>query len=830
MLQAAETSPEKLKAQLANTQGKERLSILAQLTRTIRYENPRQAIAWGQEALQLLETFPDKKIQASILNDLSNAYRFLGETNSEKEYAQKSLTIAEANNDKPNIADALNSLGKVSALLGEFDRAEDYFLRCRGIYEELNDRKNTALVDNYIAGIYWQKGDYATTQQYHYRALEIYEEMDDQWGISAINGNIGLVYWQLNNLEKSLEHYLKALEILKKLDDKNAKNAISILHNNIGLIYFKQQKYQDAIKEFEIALTLSKEVGNKPSIANNFYNLGRVQKELKNNNLALEYFTKSLELREELKEKKGIAASLIHLASTDQRLGNYRQALEHANRGLQIALEIEIKEETGDAYQVLSEIHEALKDHKQALEYYKKFKEVKDTILNEETTRQITAMQTNFDLQQRQKEIELLTKDKEIQKTVLIFLVLFAVLIVLLAFVIYTRYRLKARSNLALEKEIDERKQTELKLRESEEKFRVLAEKSVVGIWIIQEGIIKYANPRSATIFGYPLVDMIDKNPLELILPEDRPLVEENLQARLAGTTTTLSFEFRGLNKDGETINLESYGSITHYRGQLAVLESVIDITRRKKTESELIKSRKMESIGILAGGIAHDFNNLLAVIIGNASMLKLSYGDIGDKFNNFVNNVEKASTQAADLAQKFITFSEGGWLMRKKVRIIDILKDTIHLSPELKNISCDISIPPDIEYIFGDERQLRQVMTNLLINAHEATAEIPENEEKIIRINAQNTTLDKDNAYTLKEGKYVNVSVIDNGKGIPDELLEKIFDPYFSTKNTVSQKGLGLGLAICYSIVKKHGGHIAINSKVKKGTTVNLYLPVFHK
>jgi signal transduction histidine kinase len=191
------------------------------------------------------------------------------------------------------------------------------------------------------------------------------------------------------------------------------------------------------------------------------------------------------------------------------------------------------------------------------------------------------------------------------------------------------------------------------------------------------------------------------------------------------------------------------------------------------------------------------------------------------------VDNVEKASAQAADLAQKFITFSEGGWVVRKELKLSKILEDTAHLSPEIEQINFHTAIPPDLDSIYADERQLRQVMTNLLLNAHEATL-LNENSKKII-VTAKNITLEKENQFPLKDGKYVHISVIDNGKGIPPELLEKIFDPYFSTKDTVSQKGLGMGLAICYSIAKKHDGHIAINSELDKGTTVNLYLPVFN-
>ncbi|MFC2140870.1 nitrogen regulation protein NR(II) [Acidobacteriota bacterium] len=403
----------------------------------------------------------------------------------------------------------------------------------------------------------------------------------------------------------------------------------------------------------------------------------------------------------------------------------------------------------------------------------------------------------------------------------LIPLILF---IPLLACIIYFRSRLKSGMILALEKEIEERKQTERELRESEEKFRTMVEKSLVGIRIIRDNTIKYANPRSIEIFGYTRDEMIGKNPLELVIEEDRPGVSQHLENRMKATGNTESIQFKGITTGGDILYLESYGSLILYQGQPALLESVIDITRRKKTESELIKSRNMESVGILAGGIAHDLNNLLTVIIGNTGMLKLNFGGSDSRIFSLLDNVENAAAQAADLAQKFIIFSAGGWVMRKKVDFCKILADISHFSPEIACIPGEVSIPPDLAFIYADEGQLRQAITNLLLNAHEAT----NNNNQKIAVTASNIALEKENPFSLKAGKYVKISVIDGGRGIPPELLEKVFDPYFSTKDTVSQKGLGLGLAICYSIIKKHEGHIAITSELQKGTTVDLYLPVF--
>jgi PAS domain S-box-containing protein len=818
----SQTTLEKIEIQLSKAKGKEKITLLLKLIEGYQKESPQKALKFGNEALILLGDFPDKKVRMAVLNNMSGAYMLLRDYKNAREYGQSSLSIAEQIDDKPGMADALNSLGNVSNSLEEFKKALDCYSKSAKLFEEVGDKKKLALAHISIANIHWRFGDYTTAMGHIFDSLKIYEELGDQRGIAWVNNNLGLLYWHLKDMDKSLEHSRKSLAIKKALNDRKGM-ATTLL--NMGMVFSQQNIYEKALEFFQSALKICEQVENKRLTSNILINMGIVYKGMKDDQQALRCFNQALEIKEELNEKTGIASVLTYTASVNLRLGNRQKALQQAAQALALAQQLNIKAEIGEAYLVLSQAYEAMGDMHNALDYHKKYTEMHDQIYDDDTAKRIAGLEVNFEIERREKEIELLKKDRQNQRTILLFLILFALLILVLAFVLYTRYRLKARVSRELEKEIDERKQTEQKLRESEEKFRVLAEKAVVGIWIIRDKSIKYVNPMSAQIFNYPPEEMINKNPLELVLEEDRPTMLEHLVMRKKGNSTNLSYQFRGMTKDGKIIELESYGALILWQGQMAVLESIIDITRRKKTDAELIKSRKMESVGILAGGIAHDFNNLLAVIVGNTSMLKLNCGNDPNIYT-YVDNVEKASAQAADLAQKFITFSEGGWVVRKELDLAKVLEDTAHLSPEIEKIHFHKALPLDLDPIYADERQLRQVMTNLLLNAHEATA-TNENSKKII-VTARNVTLEKENQFSLKDGKYVHISVIDNGKGIRPELLEKIFDPYFSTKDTVSQKGLGMGLAICYSIAKKHDGHIAITSEVNKGTTVDLYLPVF--
>ncbi len=257
----------------------------------------------------------------------------------------------------------------------------------------------------------------------------------------------------------------------------------------------------------------------------------------------------------------------------------------------------------------------------------------------------------------------------------------------------------------------------------------------------------------------------------------------------------------------------------------LVRVKSQLDL---KKAEAELMKSMKLETVGILSAGIAHDFNNLLAIILGNLEMAKKKIDSSDTRSTAFIDAAETASNQSAELVKKFLTISEGSWATMAVVAFADILSETLDSAPELRELHCTISLPDDIKPLTADGRQLRQVMVNLLLNARDATD--GKGEDRDIRISVQNSILADDNPWSLAGGEYVKVSVSDNGGGIPGDVMAKILDPYFSTKERGVKKGMGMGLAVCHAIVQKHNGHMAFTSSPPAGATVDLYLPVYHE
>lgn len=372
--------------------------------------------------------------------------------------------------------------------------------------------------------------------------------------------------------------------------------------------------------------------------------------------------------------------------------------------------------------------------------------------------------------------------------------------------------------------DISERKRAETTIREKENRLRSLTQTAVDAIISADTaGNIISWNKGAQAIFGYGEDEALGK-PLAILIPEryrdahERGLerVSAGVEARIIGKT----IERHGLRKNGGEFPLEL--SLATWKTEMGVFFTGIirDITERKKMEAELEKSRRLEAIGTLAGGIAHDFNNLLTAILGNIAITKMHMNSDNKDFDKLT-NAEDACMKATELTQRIITFSKGGDPILHPVSISEIASEIVCPMMSGSDITCECVFPEHLYPVYVDEGQIRQVLRNMAINAKEA---MPHG--GVIRVDAENITLGKGDIAKLKEGKYVKVSIKDSGKGIPEEILPKIFDPYFTTKEMGAERGLGLGLAVCYSIVKKHNGHIAVESKTGEGTTFHVYLP----
>ena len=272
----------------------------------------------------------------------------------------------------------------------------------------------------------------------------------------------------------------------------------------------------------------------------------------------------------------------------------------------------------------------------------------------------------------------------------------------------------------------------------------------------------------------------------------------------------------------GEKYQIElSAAPIKNHEGKLfGMVAAIRDVTTKKQIEAELTKAQKLESIGVLAGGIAHDFNNFLTAILGNVSLAKM-YSTDNAKINPILARAEKAIIQAKELTHQLLTFSKGGAPLKKTTSIVDVIQDSAKFTLRGSDIYCEVKSTDNLWNVVVDAGQISQVVQNLILNAVQSMKK-----SKKIFVRIENNNLVDDEYPGLEGGKYVKISIIDQGGGIPERDLIKIFDPYFTTK----PQGTGLGLTTTYSIIKQHEGYINVKSQVGKGTTVELFLPATEK
>ncbi len=240
------------------------------------------------------------------------------------------------------------------------------------------------------------------------------------------------------------------------------------------------------------------------------------------------------------------------------------------------------------------------------------------------------------------------------------------------------------------------------------------------------------------------------------------------------------------------------------------------DITEARKLEEERLRASRLESVGLLAGGIAHDFNNILTILLGNLS-LTLTQLSEHPEAAELVEEGLRAGSRAVDLTRQLLTFSKGGTPIKTTASVGDLVRESAIFALRGSNVRCELRIAPDLFPVEIDKGQIHQVVNNLVINADQA---MPDGGNLLI--GAENLVSWEENGMILPAPRNVKVFIRDQGVGIPDEALDRIFDPYFTTK----RRGTGLGLATSYSIVKKHGGLLTVDSKKGEGTTFYIYLP----
>ena len=366
-------------------------------------------------------------------------------------------------------------------------------------------------------------------------------------------------------------------------------------------------------------------------------------------------------------------------------------------------------------------------------------------------------------------------------------------------------------------------KEREARLAEEKERLAVTLRSIGDGVIVTDvNGFITLLNKVAEQYTGWTASEAVNKPLTEVfhivnektrercVNPVEK-VIESGLICGLANHTALIK-------KDGSEIAIEdSAAPIRDRKSSVVGIVLVFrDATEKRKREEEQVKVEKLQSLGVLAGGLAHDFNNLLTAVIGNISLAKM-YIDGRSKAYERLVEAESASRRATELTYQLLTFSKGGAPVKSTTSIVNILREAASFSLHGTSVAAQFNIAENIRPVNVDGGQMSQVFSNLIINATHA---MPNG--GMIVFTVENVVLQDRTIATLPSGVYIKISIRDEGTGIPEEHITKIFDPYFTTK----QQGSGLGLASVYSIIKKHDGHITVESKLGQGATFYIYLP----
>lgn len=376
--------------------------------------------------------------------------------------------------------------------------------------------------------------------------------------------------------------------------------------------------------------------------------------------------------------------------------------------------------------------------------------------------------------------------------------------------------RLPAAVRLALERS----RQREA-LDKAENRYRSLFEGVPVGLYrSTQDARFIEVNPAMVRMLGYPSREaLLQASITDLYVDSE---ARKQWQKKMTYEGVVLNFEAQLSRFDSTVIfTRDSAHAVHDPQGEIRYYEGcIVDITERKRLEEELLKAAKLESLGLLAGGIAHDFNNILTAIIGNISVAK-RYAEQNQTLRDILQDAEQASLKAKELTQQLLTFSQEGAPIKKTASIAEIVEDSVRFALRGSKAKCVYNLSADLWPVEVDEGQISRVIHNLVINADQSM-----HQGGLIRVTASNVTIEPGGEPPLEPGNYVRIGVQDQGGGIPPEHMPKIFDPFFTTKPS----GTGLGLATVYSIVRKHNGHVAIESVFGEGSTFHIFLPASDK
>ncbi|MES2138127.1 MAG: tetratricopeptide repeat protein [Bacteroidota bacterium] len=441
-----------LEVELKKSVDTSKVNVLNSLASEYRKKNPSKALEYSNQALELSQKNDFKKGIGNSYTTMAAVYFLQGNFEKALNFYYKSLAIRESIGDKPGIAGNLNSIGNVDINQGHYEKGLKNYLKSLEIWELLGDKKSMPL--NNIAASYFYLGNYENALKYYLKALKTFEELGNrELMINPLLG-VGNVYKAMGDYKNALIYYKQSLAIGSSV---KSQSGIAKSLTSIGIIYEKLQNNDTALVYYLESLKINENLGDKSALARSLINIGNIYSSAKSYEKSLEYYQKGLHINEEIGNKDGMAKALLNIGILYSQKNDVEKAMRYLRRGLILADSINSKEIMMEANEELSEVYVKKDDYKNAYTYYKLHAAIKDSLMNENNSKNMAEIQTKYETDKKEKEIELLTKERSLkeaelktQSVVKNGSIAVSVLLLLFALLAYNRYRIKQKANIEI--------------------------------------------------------------------------------------------------------------------------------------------------------------------------------------------------------------------------------------------------------------------------------------------------------------------------------------------------------------------------------------------
>lgn len=743
--------------------------------------------------------------RVQLLNALALKYSQKGNYKMADSLAQAALELSEKLSYKVGMAQSLDNLGAITFVRGRYRSAIAYYNKALSLKHELGDQRGIAHTLASMAAVYRAEGKFADALDYHLQALRLFEQTGDQRGIAVVYDNLAQMYQSQGEYEYALAYYKKSVEMKQQLGDRWG---MAVTQDHIGNLYLSQGKYTEAINYHIQALKVRAELGDKAGVAASFSHIADIYEQQGKYHDALDYHFTVLKLRNDMGDVQGLPSTLLNIGRIYRQQGKIQDAMSYTLKSLDAAKAINAKPDLKEAYHQLYNIHFQLGNTREALDAYTLYTAYKDSIFTLQATKRFAELKEYYEAEQRQKEIELLQRDRALQQAVL---------------------KEKEQSISLLEKSQEIKA---LQIKQRDVKIKLIEEKRQAEIARLERDKMEQA----FKIREQEAERVRQQQEIELLAKTNRVKELEAEQQRLLflGSLTLAlvvilggSVAYRQKQRAAKALE-EKNRLIEAQNLELAKQKALVERQR-----DELIAANKLKNEFLAIA--AHDLKNPLQTIMGFAALLaeeetSKEHKEMADIIVSSSQRMYKLIVDLLDVA----AYDMGQTALKKSfVNLTELLRTAVEANLPNAQAKSQVIHFTSAPHILAevDSQKMQQVFDNLISNAIKYS---PQGKHIWISL-SEGEAMQSSKPAMAKDAaavptKTVRIAVKDEGQGLSPDDMPKLFGKFqrLSAKPTGGESSTGLGLAIVKQIVELHGGRVWAESEGKnKGATFIVELPI---